>query len=83
MICKAFFIYVIGRCNAQTREGSDIALTEESCEKRLQTFNYRDTTANRSMLHGLMDGVMQLTAPDRVVHTCWRSQRSQRQETKP
>ncbi|MGP4132246.1 hypothetical protein OJE16_21925 [Pantoea tagorei] len=64
---QSVFIYVIGSCNAQTREGSAIVLTEQGSEKRLQTFDYRDTTANRCIIHGLIDGVQQLDAPHHVV----------------
>lgn len=64
---QSVFIYVIGRCNAQTREGAAMVLTEQGSEKRLQTFNYRDTTANRCIIHGLIDGVLQLNAPHHVV----------------
>lgn len=64
---QSVFIYVTGSCHAQTREGSAMVLTEQGSEKTLQTFNYRDTTANRCIIHGLIDGILQLNAPHHVV----------------
>lgn len=64
---QSIFIYVIGSCNAQTREGSAMVLTVQGSEKRLQTFKYRDITANRCIIQGLIDGVLHLDAPNHVV----------------
>ena len=64
---QSVFIYVTGSCNAQTREGSAMVLTEQGSEKRLQKFNYSDTTVNRCIIQGLIDGVLQLDAPHHVV----------------
>ena len=64
---QSVFIYVTGSCKAQTREGSAMVLTEQGSEKRLQTFNYSDTTANRCIIQGLIDAVLQLEAPHHVV----------------
>ena len=64
---QSVFIYVTGSCNALTREGSAKVLTKKCGNKRLQTFNYQDTTVNRCIIQGLNDGVLQLDAPHHVV----------------
>lgn len=63
---KMVKIYSTGGCDAATREGSAEIVLE--CEGKIKylTFSYSDTTANRCILHGLIDGVNCLKKPCNV-----------------
>lgn len=60
-------IYSTGSCNQQKREGFAQVLIEQESEKTLMTFHYQDTTSKRSLMQGLIDGVLQLDEPCHVV----------------
>ncbi|MCE0321951.1 hypothetical protein LVW14_26860, partial [Klebsiella pneumoniae] len=63
---KMVKIYSTGSCDAATREGSAEVVLE--CEGKIKylTFSYSDTTANRCILQGLIDGVNCLKKPCNV-----------------
>ncbi|MCA1179511.1 MULTISPECIES: hypothetical protein [unclassified Pantoea] len=64
---KTVHIYGMGSCNAQSREGFARVLIEWDNQKIPLTFHYHDTTSKRSLIVGLIDGVLQLDEPCHVV----------------
>ncbi|KDA94282.1 hypothetical protein [Pantoea agglomerans] len=64
---KTVHIYSTGSCNGQTREGFARVLIERDNEKRPMMFHYHNTTSKRSLMQGLIDGVLQLKDPCHVL----------------
>jgi len=65
-IMKTVRVYSAGSCNAETRKGSARVLIEKSGSCVRHHFHYRDTTANRCVIQGLIDGVAMLDGPHHV-----------------
>ncbi|ARJ44392.1 hypothetical protein B1H58_20440 (plasmid) [Pantoea alhagi] len=64
---RTVHIYSTGSCNQQKREGFARVLIERENKKTPMTFHYQDTTSKRSLMQGLIDGVLQLDEPCHVV----------------
>jgi ribonuclease HI len=59
-------IYSHGSCNAETRIGFYEIVLEYGVHRRYKTLGFEDTTANRCIIHGLIDGLQLLTEPCEV-----------------
>ncbi|MBZ6397841.1 MULTISPECIES: hypothetical protein [Pantoea] len=64
---KTVHIYATCSCNEQKRVGLAHVLIERDNVKTPMTFHYQDTTSKRSLVQGLIDGVLQLNEPCHVV----------------
>ena len=63
---KMVKIYSIGSCDAATRVGSAEVVLECEGKTKYLAFSYSDTTVNRCILQGLVDGVNCLNKPCNV-----------------
>lgn len=57
----------MGSCNALLREGFARVLIERDNQEIPLTFHYQYTASKRSLIQGLIDGVLQLDEPCHVV----------------
>lgn len=64
---KTVHIYATCSCNEQKRVGLAHVLIERDNVKIPMTVHYQDTTSKRSLMQGLIDGVLQLNEPCHVV----------------
>ena len=60
-------VYAAGSCNNKTRVGSSRVMVQYSHARTFTDYSYQNTTAMRSTLQGLIDGVSQLQESGHVL----------------